>query len=90
MTAGTVWRPRLPVSAIRGIPEGRAMLLYHTSAPALVRVRLAHCTRFWRQTAQPTAPRAKGPLTVTWTIVRRPAIAISRSLRSLTPRWHRG
>jgi type IV secretion system protein VirD4 len=49
VTAGTVWRPRLPVSAIRGIPAGRAMLLYHTSDPALVHIRLAHRVRFWRQ-----------------------------------------
>ncbi len=52
VTAGTVWRPRLPVSAIRGIPAGRAVLLYHTSDPALIRVRLAHCTRLWRRAAQ--------------------------------------
>ena len=48
VTAGTVWRPKLPVSAIRGIPAGWAVLLHHTSDPALVRVRLAHRTRFWR------------------------------------------
>jgi hypothetical protein len=53
MTAGTVWRPRLPVSAIRGIPAGRAVLLYHTSDPALVRVRLAFTTRLWRRAADP-------------------------------------
>jgi len=53
MTAGTVWRPRLPVSAIRGIPAGRAVLLYHTHDPALVRVRLAHRTGLWQQAARP-------------------------------------
>jgi type IV secretion system protein VirD4 len=53
MTAGTVWRPRLPVSAIRGIPAGRAVLLYHTSDPALVRVRMAFRTRLWRRAADP-------------------------------------
>jgi type IV secretion system protein VirD4 len=56
MTAGTVWRPRLPVSAIRGIPAGRAVLLYHTHDPALVRVRLAHRTRLWRRAARPPEP----------------------------------
>jgi type IV secretory pathway TraG/TraD family ATPase VirD4 len=53
MTAGTVWRPRLPVSAIRGIPDGWAMLMYHTADPALVRGRLAYRTRLWRRAAHP-------------------------------------
>jgi type IV secretion system protein VirD4 len=51
VTAGTVWRPRLPVAAIRGIPPGRAMLLYHTSDPALVQARLAARTGLWRRLA---------------------------------------
>jgi type IV secretory pathway TraG/TraD family ATPase VirD4 len=57
MTAGTVWRPRLPVSAIRGIPDGSAMLLYHTADPALVRGRLAFRTRLWRRAARPARRR---------------------------------
>jgi type IV secretion system protein VirD4 len=52
MTAATVWRPRLPVSAMRGIPAGGAVLLYHTSDPALVRTRLAFRTRLWRRAAR--------------------------------------
>jgi type IV secretory pathway TraG/TraD family ATPase VirD4 len=55
MTAGTVWRPRLPVSAIRGIPPDRAVLLYHTSDPALVRMRPAHRTGLWLRAARPAA-----------------------------------
>jgi type IV secretory pathway TraG/TraD family ATPase VirD4 len=55
MTAATTWRPRLPVSAIRGIPAGQAVLLYHSNDPALVRVRLAHGTPLWRRAAQPPA-----------------------------------
>jgi type IV secretory pathway TraG/TraD family ATPase VirD4 len=61
MTAATVWRPRLPVSAIRGIPAGRAVLLYHTSDPALVRVRLAFRTRLWRRAARATRRGSSGP-----------------------------
>jgi type IV secretory pathway TraG/TraD family ATPase VirD4 len=60
MTAATTWRPRLPVSAIRGVPAGRAALLYHTSDPALVRVRLAFRTGFWRRAARPARPHARG------------------------------
>jgi type IV secretion system protein VirD4 len=62
-TVGTIWRPRLAVSAIRGIPSGRVMLLYHTSDPALVRVQLAHRMRFWRRLARSTAasPQADQP-----------------------------
>jgi type IV secretion system protein VirD4 len=61
VTAGTVWRARLPVSAIRAIPAGRAVLLYHTSDPAPVRVRLAHRTRLWRRAARlaPSTARRK-------------------------------
>jgi type IV secretory pathway TraG/TraD family ATPase VirD4 len=60
MTAGTIWRPKLPVSAIRGIPAGRAVLLYHTSDPALVRVRLAHRTRLWQRAARTERSAAAG------------------------------
>ena len=63
MTAATVWRPRLPVSAIRGIQAGRAVLLYHASDPALVRVRLAYRTGLWRRAARPE-PAAAGGLLV--------------------------
>lgn len=75
-TAGTVWRPRLPVSAIRGIPVGRAVLLYHASDPALVRIRLAHSSRFWR--AAEVASNARPA----------PARRIVSALRSVR-RWRR-
>jgi len=80
VTAGTVWRPRLPVSAIRGIPVGRAVLVYHTSDPALVRVRLAHRTRLWQRAAQPA--QAAGWRSMAW---ERGAAA----LRSIRTRWGR-
>jgi hypothetical protein len=76
VTAGTVWRPRLPVSAIRGIPSGRAVLLYHTGDPALVRVRLAHSTRLWRHASRPSPPPAR----------RSRVQRLSAALRSITPR----
>jgi type IV secretion system protein VirD4 len=81
MTAGTVWRPRLPVSAVRGIPAGRAVLLYHTSDPALVRVRPAHRARLWRRAAKPTPHAGEASITPT---------AVAGALRSLFRRWRRG
>lgn len=87
VTAGTVWRPRLPVSAIRGIPTGCAVLLYHTSDPALVRVRLAHRTRLWRRAAQPVLSTARRKPNQRLAMVLRSGVA---TVRSLPGRWRRG
>jgi type IV secretion system protein VirD4 len=81
MTAATVWRPRLPVSAIRGIPAGRAMLLYHASDPALVGVRLAHSTRLWQRLARPSAAGGEGPERRRWGTAIRTAVAGVFSVR---------
>jgi hypothetical protein len=55
-TIATVWRPRLLVSAIRGNPTERAVILYHTGDPALVRLRLARRSSY----CHPACPRPDG------------------------------
>jgi len=77
-TAATVWRPRLPVSAIRGVPPGKAVLLYHTSDPAIVCMRPAHRTGLWLRAARPVShgsPEVSG---------------VVGNVGSLFRRWRRG